>query len=131
MNTRIRLLLLFAALALPACTDPRRISLSRLEGVKAADLRAEVAQLHASLLAAPGPALVPVTPETWPASLLKLRPLRMNLYRDGLAVSLRSAPGYEYGLHIVRAGASEDLKSTERTQYEKIQDGIYYFTQKR
>jgi hypothetical protein len=55
----------------------------------------------------------------------------MNLYRDGLAISLVAAPGLEYGLHIVPAGASEILKSTERTQYEKVQDGIYYFTQKR
>ncbi len=132
MNTRIiRLLLLSAVLALSACTDPRGISISRLEGVRAADLRAEVAQLHTALFAAAGATLVPVPPEMWPASLLKLRPLRMNLYRDGLAVSIRSAPGYEYGLHIVRAGAHEELKSTERTQYERLQDGIYYFTQKR
>ena len=126
-----RLLLLLALLPLAACSDPRSNSLSRLRRADAAGLRAEVAQLTAKLLRPAGPELVPVQPELWPAAFLKLRPLRMNLYRDGLAISLVAAPGLEYGLHIVPVGASEILKSTERTQYEKVQDGIYYFTQKR
>ena len=126
-----RLLLLLAMLPLAACGDPRSHSLSRLRNADVAGLRAEVAQLTAKLLPPAGPELVPIQPELWPAAFVKLRPLRMNLYRDGLAVSLQAAPGLEYGLHIVPAGASAELKSTERTQYEKLQDGIYYFTQKR
>jgi hypothetical protein len=63
--------------------------------------------------------------------LLKLRPIRLNLYRDGVAISLQTRPGFEYGLHVIPVGVTDDLKSTERTQYEKLQDGIYYFTQKR
>ena len=126
-----RLLLLVAMLPLAACGDPRSHSLSRLRNADAAGLRAEVAQLTAKLLPPAGPEFVPIQPELWPAAFVKLRPVRMNLYRDGLAVSLQAAPGYEYGLHIVPAGASDALKSTERTQYEKLQDGIWYFTQKR
>ncbi len=127
----LRLLLLVAGLTLVSCTDPRSSSLSRLRHADAAGLRAEVAQLTAKLLPAAGPEFAPVQPEAWPVALLKLRPLRLNLYRDGLAVSLQSAPGFEYGLHIVAAGADAQLKSTERTRYEKLQDGIYYFAQKR
>ena len=126
-----RLLLLLALLPLAACSDPRSHSLSRLRGADAAGLRAEVAQLTAKLLPPAGPELVPIQPELWPVAFVKLRPLRLNLYRDGLAVSLKAAPGLEYGLHFAAAGASVELKSTARTQYEKVQDGIWYFVQKR
>ena len=127
----LRPLFLLAILTLASCTHPRSNSLSRLRHADAAGLRAEVAQLTVKLLPAAGPEFVPIQPELWPVALVKLRPLRLNLYRDGLAVSLQAAPGCEYGLHIVAAGADAQLKSTERTRYEKLQDGIYYFTQKR
>ncbi len=126
-----RLLLLLALLPLAACSDPRSHSLSRLRGADAAGLRAEVAQLTAKLLPPGGAEFVPLQPELWPVAFVKLRPLRLNLYRDGLAVSLKATPGVEYGLHIAMAGASVDQKSTERTQYEKVQDGVWYFIQKR
>jgi hypothetical protein len=127
----LRLLLLLATLLFAACTDPRSTSLSRLKHADAAELRAEVAKLYTRMFPAPGPVLIPVRAETWPAAIVKLRPLRLNLYRDGLAVSLQASPGFEYGLHILPTGATEPMKSTERTKYEKVQDGIYFFTQKR
>ncbi len=135
MNSRpmqiFRLLFLLAMLPLAACSDPRSNSLSRLRDADAPGLRVEAAQLTAKLLPSAGPELIPVQPELWPVAFVKLRPLRMNLYRDGIAVSLQATPGFEYGLHIVPAGASVVLNSTERTQYERLQDGIYYFVQDR
>ena len=127
----LRLLLLLAMLPLAACTDPRSISISRLKHADAAELRTETARLYTRLFPASGSTLIPIQPELWPAPLLKLQPLRMNLYRDGLAISLQAQPGFEYGLHVIPTGVSDEVKSTERTQYEKLQDGIYYFTQKR
>ena len=129
--TFLRLLLLLAMLPLAACTDPRSNSLSRLKHADAAELRAEVSRLYTRLFPAAGPTIVPLQSEQWPAALLKLSPIRMNLYRDGLAISLHSQPGFEYGLHIIPSGVTDDLKSTDHTQYEKLQEGIYYFTQKR
>lgn len=126
-----RLLLLLAMLPLAACTDPRTNSLSRLRSADAAELRTEAGRLYTRLFPAAGPMFIAVQPEAWPAPLLKLRPIRLNLYRDGLAISLQTQPGFEYGLHVIPVGMPDELKSTERTQYEKLQDGIYYFTQKR
>ena len=126
-----RLLLLLAALSFAACGDPRSDSVSRLRHADVAGLRAEAARLYTLLFPAPGPTFIPVRPELWPAALLKLHPLRMNLYRDGLAVTLQAEPGFEYGIHILPTGASDSLISTARTRYEKLQDGIYYFAQKR
>src|SRR5437899_12576081 len=90
----LRLLLLLTALSVAACTDPRSNALSRLRHADAAELRASVAQLYTRLFPARGPALISVRPESWPATILKLHPLRMNLYRDGLAVSLQASPGF-------------------------------------
>ncbi|MEO6788266.1 MAG: hypothetical protein ABI318_19255 [Chthoniobacteraceae bacterium] len=130
-TSALRLLLLLAVLTLAACSDPRSTSLSRLRHANAAELRASVAQLYTRLFPAPGPTVVPVRPDVWPAALMKLHPLRMNLYRDGLAITLQAGPGMEYGLHILATGDAQQPKSTARTQYEKLQDGIFYFSQKR
>ena len=127
----LRVLLLLAALPFAACTDPRSNALSRLRHADVAELHADVARLYTRLFLAPGSTVVAVRPEMWPAGILKLRPLRMNLYRDGLAVTLHAAPGFEYGFHIAPSSTTEPPKSTDRTQYEKLQDGICYFTQKR
>lgn len=126
-----RLLLLLVALSFAACTDPRRISISRLRDADAAELRTEVARLYTRMFHGSGYTLIPVRPELWPAPILKLRPRRLNLYRDGLAVTLQSEPGYEYGIHILPAGDAEAPKPSARTQYEKLEPGIFYFTQKR
>ena len=126
-----RLLLLLVALSLAACSDPRGTARSRLRHADTAELRAEVARLYTRMFPAPGPNLIPVRPEMWPASILKLRPLRLNLYRDGLAVTLEAEPGFEFGIHILPTGDAAQPKSTERTQYETLKNGIFYFAQKR
>ena len=126
-----RLLLILAALSFAACTDPRSTSVSRLRSADVAELRTEVSRLYTSLFSESGHSLIPVSPEMWHPAILKLRPLRLNLYRDGLAVSLQAEPGFEYGLHILPAGDADAPKSTARTQYEKLDDGIFCFTQKR
>lgn len=126
-----RILLLLAVMAFTACDNPRSHAQSRIRHADVAELRAEVARLYTRLFPAPGPNLIPVRPEQWPAAILKLRPLRLNLYRDGLAVTLQSEPGVEYGIHILPSGDADLPKSTPRTRYEKLQDGISYFEQKR
>ncbi len=127
----LRLLLLLSVLSFTACTDPRSTAASRLRNADVAELRSDVAKLCTRLFLSPGSTMVAVRPEMWPASVLKLRPLRLNLYPDGLAVTVQAEPGFEYGIHIAPTGHSEPPKSTARTQYEKLQDGICYFVQKR
>ncbi len=127
----LRLLLILALLPFAACTDPRTNSLSRFHSADPIELRTEAGRLYTRLFPAAGPMFIAVQPEAWPPALLKLRPLRLNLYRDGLAISLQARPGFEYGLHVIPNGVTDEVKSTDRTQYEKLQEGIYYFTQKR
>ncbi len=135
MNTTpppmLRLLLLLAAFSLAACSDPRKNSIARLKDADVAELRAEVARLYTRMFTGSGYTLIPVRPEFWPAPILKLRPRRLNLYRDGLAVTLQTEPGYEYGIHILPAGDAEAPQPSARTRYEKLEPGIFYFAQKR
>jgi hypothetical protein len=127
----LRLLLCLAFLLLPACTDPRKAALSRLRGVKVEDIRTEVARLHTQYFASRGPEFIPIRPESWPASFVSLRPSRMTLYRDGLAITLQDRPGFEYGIHVVPPGDITPPRSTKITRYEPLQDGIYFFEQAR
>lgn len=127
----LRLLLLLVLLPLAACSDPRQNAISRLRRSKLENIRTDVARLHTQHFAAPGPEFVPIRPELWPVSIQGLRPLRMTLYRDGLAVATEDEPGVEYGVHIVPPGNIVPPKSTKLTQYQALQDGVYFYTQKR
>jgi len=127
----LRLLLVLAVLSLTACTDPRKTTLARLRLAKVEDIRAEVARLRTQHFASPGPEFVPLRPEFWPASIQSLRPLRMTLYSDGLAIAIQDEPGLEFGIHIVPPGDIAPPEPTETTQYQWLQDGLYFYTQKR
>ncbi len=135
MNAKLmrlfRLLPMLAALSLSGCTDPRTRCLARVRDADVAELRAETARLYTQMFSVSGHTLIPVRPELWPPAILKLHPRRLNLYRDGLAVSLVSEPGYECGIHILPAGDAEVPKESARTQYESLGNGLFYFTQKR
>jgi hypothetical protein len=127
----LRLLLLLGILALPACTDPRKTMLARLRQAKVEEIRTDVARLHTQHFASRGPEFVPIRPEYWPESIQKLRPLRMTLYRDGLAIAIHDEPGVEFGIHVIPPGDIVPPKSTKMTRYELIQDGIYFYRQER
>lgn len=126
-----RLLLFIALLPLAACSDPRTSAISQFKKADIAELRTDVARLYLRLFPTAGPTIVAVRPELWTPGLIKMRPVRMNLYRDGLAITLHAEPGMDYGIHIAPSSDAPQPKSTDRTQYEKLQDGISFFAQKR
>jgi len=127
----LRIPLLLCLLLLAACSDPRSGVLSRLRQANAGEIRAEVAQLHAKYFAYKGPEFFPVRHDAWPMNIQKLRPLRMTLYHDGLAIAIHDEPGLELGIHVVPPGNTVAPESTARTSYQPIQDGFYYYSQMR
>ena len=127
----LRLLLLLGILALAACSDPRETTLARMRHAKFEDIRADVARLHAQHFVSPGPEFIPIRPELWSPAIRDLRPLRMTLYRDGLAIATLDKPGFEFGIHVVPPGDIAPPKSTPITQYQFLQNGLYFYTQKR
>jgi hypothetical protein len=120
-----------AALALAACGGPRAEALSRLRKSDVNELRTDVARLHTQYFAAQTQTFFPLTPIAWPASTKRMKPIRLNLYHDGLAIALRQEPGNEFGLHIVPPGMKDPPQPTPYISYERIEDGIYYYSLKR
>ena len=122
---------LLAALLCTACDSPRDDATRRLRNVAVADLQTDAARLHTQFFAAPSQDYFPLKPEQWPESTKKLRPLRIGLYRDGLAIALREEPGVEFGLHIVPRGVPEPPAPTPYTHYERLEEGVYWYTLQR
>lgn len=126
-----RSLPLLAALLLAACDNPRAEVLKRLRKADAAELRTDAARLHTQLLHAPDQDYLPLKSNWWTERIRKLKPLRVGLYRDGLAIALREDPGSEYGLHITPQSVSKIPSPSQYIRYDRIEDGIYSYTLQR
>jgi hypothetical protein len=120
-----------AAFVLAACDDPRREATSRLRDTSAASLRADATRLHSQFFTSEMRDCFPLTPAQWPESAKKMKPVRVNLYRDGLAIGLRQEPGLETGLHILPLGITTPPVPTPYIEYEPIEVGIYRYSLKR
>ena len=126
-----RCLPLLAALLLAACDSPRTEVLARLRKTNAAELRTDAARLHTQLLHTPDQDYLPLKSNWWTERIRKLKPLRVGLYRDGLAIALREDPGFEYGLHIIPQSVARIPTPSSYIQYERIEDGVYCYTLQR
>ena len=120
-----------AALLLIACDTPRSQVLAQLRKTNAAELRTDAARLHTQLLHTPDQEYIPVKSNWWTERIRKLKPLRVGLYRDGLAIALREEPGFEYGLHIIPQGVARIPTPSPYIQYEPIEDGVFAYTLQR
>lgn len=126
-----RCLPLLAALLLTACGSPRSDAVARLRKANTAELRIDVARFHTQFFQTPDQDYLPLKSNWWSVSVRKLKPLRVGLYRDGLAVALREEPGFEFGLHIVPQSVTRPPGPSPYIQYERIEDGIYWYTLQR
>lgn len=128
----LRSFLLFLAASLfTACDGPRDNATRRLAKTGVAELRTDAARLHTQYFSGPSLGYFPLRPEQWPESAKRIRPLRIGVYRDGLAIALQEEPGVEFGLHIVPGGLPEPPNPTPFTKYDRLQDGIYFYTLQR
>lgn len=126
-----RCLPFLAALLLTACDSPRTEVLARFHKTNATELRIDAARLHTQLLHTPDQDYLPLKSNWWTERIRKLKPLRVGLYRDGLAIALREEPGFEYGLHIIPQSVARTPSLSPYIQYERIADGVYSYTLQR
>ena len=126
-----RCLPLLAALLLAACDNPRAEVLARLHKSNSAELRTDAARLHTQHLHTPDMDYLPLKSNWWTERIRKLKPLRVGLYRDGLAVALRQEPGFEYGLHIIPQGVARTPSPSPHIEYQRVEDGVYSYTLQR
>ena len=109
-----------------ACSDLRKDATAQITPEEAKELRIAAGKLYKDLRMHRAPDYLPVKPAVWPEQFKKYKPMRVGIYRDGIALALEGNAATEQGLHITPVAM--DLEpSRGRVQYEKIRDGVYWY----
>jgi hypothetical protein len=122
-----RLLFATAAVLLAtACSDVRTVATTKITPEEAKELRIDASQLYKELRQKRTAEYLPVKPALWPDRFKKYKPLRVGLYRDGVALALDGNASGEQGIHITPIAMDLDPSAT-RIRYDRIQDGVYWY----
>ncbi len=125
-----RILLLFALAILASCSDPRAQAKSRLQALDKQSLRLDAAKLYKQIYAAPGPDFLALKQSQWPETFSALKPINVSCHRDGFSIALTDDSINETGLHIQPLGITAP-PSASSILYERIEDGIYWYSLKK
>lgn len=124
----MRVALIFTCLGLlSACSDLRKDVVGKITPKIAKDLRLEAAKLYIEYRKILGAEYIPLKPAAWPESFRKYKPLRIGMYRDGIALALEGAAPMEQGIHVVPSSMGSAPASSGRITYDRIQDGVYWY----
>jgi hypothetical protein len=123
--------LLFAALAAGCGDSPRAATEKRLRKADLARLRADAAVLYKDLHASATPDYFIIKEGNWPASFRALEPVEVGAYRDGFTLACTQGADLESGLYVTPAQMDAQPHSTERAHFERLADGIYWYSFKR
>ena len=124
---RAHLILIFALL-LAGCTDPRGRALKTMQRFKQDQLRREVALFYKDAFAEHRKTSVAMNPKYWSQAFNDLRPERITAYPDGFAFCLEAKGDAESGLYIVPLGMEHEPKPTPWASYEKLSEGIFWYS---
>ena len=112
---------------LAGCSDRRKDAVARITSAEARELRG-VADILFNDLRKKRVAseYFPLKTAVWPEPIKKLKPLRVGLYPDGLALALEGDASNEQGIHVLANGMEFQSKRS-RVRYERLQDGVYWY----
>lgn len=121
--------LLLTVLALAGCSpSPRKKVEERLRRTDLARLRLDAAILYKNMYASAGPSYSVIKPAGWPASFQTLQPMHVGAYRDGFTLAFEHNGQVESGLYVTPAQMDAQPHSTQRAQFERIADGVYWYS---
>ena len=124
---RISVALSFAVAVLSGgCSDLRKEATAPITPAEAKELRLDAARLFKEFREKGGAEYIPLKPTVWPERFQKYKPLRVGIYRDGVALALEGSAPLEQGIHIVPF-TLDFTPPPGRTTYERIQDGVYWY----
>lgn len=123
---RVALIITCTAL-LSACSDLRKDTVGKITAEEAKDLRLDAAKLYIEYRKILGAEYIPLKPAAWPESFKKYKPLRVGMYRDGVALALDGAAPTEQGIHVVPSSMEAAPISSGRITYDRIQDGVFWY----
>ena len=129
MSLRFQFILWCAlAAGIGGCSSPRRTAEKTLEQVGADRLRTEAAVLYKNLFAGVSTSFYTIKVKDCPATFRMFQPQHVVAYRDGFSLALvRGATG-ESGIHVVPAQMDVSPSAGRRVRFEKIADGIYWYS---
>lgn len=130
MSPRTTLLLIAAcAFVSGACGGPRDRARSCLRHGGGERLRHDAAMIYKDIFSGHGRAgFVEIPAKNWPNSFRELRPLHVGAYIDGIAIAMHATAHGETGLYVVPQSMEHTPKAMEGTRFEKIAEGIYWFS---
>jgi hypothetical protein len=128
MSTALRLLLPGLLALIAAGCSPRREVEQKLATVDRAQLREEAAVLYKQIFAGTAPDFTAIKPDEWPATFRALGPRSVGGFKDGFSLSFISRGGIESGLYVVPQFMDVEPSAGRRAQFEKIADGIYWYS---
>jgi hypothetical protein len=128
MRSRFPILLCLLAYLLASCAPPRKKAENLLKEIGPARLREDVAPLYKNTFAGNMPGGVTIRSEDWPRLVRAFNPEHVSVYRDGFSLALDRDRNMESGLYVVPAQMDVKPRPTERTRFEPIGEGVYWYS---
>lgn len=91
-------------------------------------LREEAALIYKDLFAGEAPAYASIKRDDWPGLFRAFEPENVGAYRDGFALALVRTRDRESGLYVIPAQMEVQPRATARTHFERIEEGIYWYS---
>ncbi len=120
--------ILIFTLLLGGCSDSRGRAKDALKRVKPEQLRKDVAHYYKDIFAEHRKTIATVNQQYWSGAFMKLSPQRVTAYPDGFAFCLEVMGDTESGLYIVPLGMDVEPKPTPWATFEKLSEGIYWYS---
>ena len=122
----LRLFVVFVSLLAASCSDTRHQARARLDASIASVLRQDAARVYEEFLEKTGADFIALKTTQWPDSFKRFAPLRVGIYRDGVALALEGNASAEKGIHIFPLG-KDPTPRIGRTKYEQLECGVYWY----
>jgi len=126
--TRLLLLLILALAGVSCGNDPRPRAERQVRKIGPERLRQDAAILYKNAFAAHTLEMITIRTYNWPDSFRPLKPLRVGVYLDGVAVALAVQSTGETGIYVIPRSMDVEPRNAGGTKFEKITDGIYWYS---
>ena len=128
MNAGRAISIFIFTLLLIGCSDPRGRAMKTMQQFKAEQLRKDCAVFYKNIFAEHRQTSAVVNQQYWSYSFQQLAPKRITAYADGFALCLEAKGDSESGLYVIPLGMEVEPKPTAWASYEKISDGIFWYS---
>ena len=128
MIVRRAIPILLFTLLLAGCSDSRGRAIKAVKRMKEDQLRKELAVYYKNIFAEHRKTIATMSQQYWSYSISQLHPEKVTAYPDGFAICLESTGDSESGLYVIPLGMEVEPKPTAWASYEKLSEGIFWYS---